>query len=120
MVFQIPPNAPTHYDRKVKGRKTGESIAYSPLTLKKYKSKLNWLANQGYDTPELLMTKAYDIVPLIAEHSKTLKGLHQRRIIISAVMWVVPEYYSRTPNPYYRLFQESFHNLATDYISGEE
>ena len=111
MVFAIPLNVPMTYTTP-----NGETKEYAESTIKIYKQRLNWLARNGYNTPESLMRYVYDIVPLIETEDRTMKALHKRRNIISAIFWVLPEAYSKVGNPYQELFHRSFHNMATDYV----
>ena len=115
MSFQFPDNLPETYIKKHKnGTQTIEDYAES--TKKVYKSRLNWLASQGYDTPHILMTRAAEISNMLDTPDRSTKALHFRRNVISAIMWVVPEAYSQSYNPYYALFQKSFHTKASDYV----
>ena len=112
MVFQVPDDVRTSYVDK-----TGEEIEYSVRTLQAYKAKLNWLAKQGYDTPYKLMSQVYDIIPLIELDEHTMKAYQKRRLILSAIMWVLPDAYKEHPNPYWRLFQKSQRPKAADYVA---
>ena len=111
MAFAIPLTVPMTY-------KTADGVEkqYADSTIKMYKQRLNWLARNGYNTPDSLIRYVYNIVPLIETEDRTMKALHKRRNIISAIFWVLPESYSKTPNPYQELFHRSFHNMATDYV----
>ena len=109
MSFQIPATVPTHYKTK-----QGEVKQYSPATLKIYKQKLNFLARNGFDTVHDVMAKPYDIIPLIQQSDTSVKALYKQRVMLSAIMWVVPQEYSKQYNPYYELFRKSMEWDASD------
>ena len=63
----------------------------APTTQKVYKGKLNALAREGYDTPELLKTKAKEVVETIKKltgDSDDEKARNLRRYFLSAIFWV--------------------------------
>jgi hypothetical protein len=57
-----------------------------------YKSKLNALAKEGYDTVELLKKKQKDVIEAIKKitgDGDTEKDRYARRVFLSAIFWVV-------------------------------
>ena len=120
MSFQFPDDLPETYTKR--DYRTGriQQFEYAESTKKVYKSRLNWLAKQGYDTPEKLMAKASEVANLLNTPDRSTKALHFRRNVISAIMWVVPEQFSLSRNPYYDLFQQSFHEMASDFVGEKQ
>jgi hypothetical protein len=81
----------------------GEEKSYSKATLANYKSFLNKLAKEGYDTPELLIEQDTKVLELI----KTLSAdsIPKLRTFLCAVFLALREYtYIDSPNIYYQEF----------------
>ena len=78
-------------------------------TDKVYTTYLNKIAAAGYDTPQSLVDSADAVAAFIAgaEPGDDNQSRHKRRYYISAVFWVLPERYRKTPNPYSRLNEAS-------------
>lgn len=79
----------------------------SPTTQKIYKSKLNAIANHGYDTVEKLQKeqkKVVDVIKEITGDGQDEKSRHLRRTILSAVFWAVP---LPTKNQYHTYWQKT-------------
>ena len=80
----------------------------SKNTIKIYKSKLNKLAEAGFDTVASLTLQPQAVCEEIVRlepDGVSVNGRMRRRLYISSVFWVLPEQYRATKNPYYQLFQ---------------
>ena len=83
--------------------KDGEEKSYSKATIANYKSFLNKLAKEGFNTPELLIEEDQKVLELI----KTLSGdsIPKLRTFLCAVFLALREYiYIDSPNVYYEEF----------------
>ena len=83
--------------------KDGEEKSYSKATIANYKSFLNKLAKEGFNTPELLIEEDEKVLQLI----KTLSGdsIPKLRTFLCAVFLALREYiYIDSPNVYYEEF----------------
>jgi len=81
----------------------GEEKSYSKATIANYKSFLNKLAKEGFNTPELLIEEDQKVLQLI----KTLSGdsIPKLRTFLCAVFLALREYiYIDSPNVYYEEF----------------
>jgi hypothetical protein len=75
---------------------------------KAYKTMLNKLAKDGYDTTAALMAKPLKVISSIKKYAKgpdseALKT--SKRRFVSAIMAVLPDDYRAKPNPYYKYYQ---------------
>ena len=88
----------------------------SDTTIKIYKTYLNKLARQGYDTPQSLLDNADTVVNYISAVAGGGDDMsrHKRRVYISAVFAVLPETYRTEPNPYQKLFEKSLQSEWTE------
>ena len=85
-------------------------------TQKVYRSKLNSLANHGYDTVEKIQTEQKKVIEAIKEitgEENDEKSKHQRRTILSAIYWAIPLPKS---NQYYTYWQKC---IPKKVIGGE-
>ena len=98
-VFEIPETAPTTNE------KTGQP--YAENTLKIYKQHLNRLTNKGFSTVDDLLKKPQAVLDCIQEFvgENSAKARASRRKFLSAIMWVLPQAYKKSNNPYYQSFQ---------------
>lgn len=78
-------------------------------TQKAYTRYLNKLADEGFNTPELLKTQAEEIVDTIFTlyPGDDEKDRQHRRYFASAIYWVLPVEYRMKSNPYYGLVKKS-------------
>lgn len=78
----------------------------STNTQKIYKSKLNALANAGYDTTEALMTKKKGVIEAIKTivPADDAAARQKKRTFLSAIFWVLPEMPAK--NAYYSYYQK--------------
>ncbi len=90
----------------------------APSTQKVYKTKLNTLAKEGFETVDSLKKNARAVVEAIKKitgEEMTDKAQHARRYYISAIFWV-----TKMPkkNPYYTYYQKCL--PATNTSTGEK
>ena len=77
-------------------------------TEKVYKTKLNKIAAEGYDTTEALMENPLKVIRAIAKHAKGSNAEElklSKRGFLSAIFAVLPEDYRAKKNPFYRYYQ---------------
>ena len=86
----------------------------SEITLNKhYIPKLNKLAIAGYSTTELLMkhpTEVLDVIANLVGPDDTDEARTKRRVILSAIFYVLPETFTKSNNVYYDSFQTAKHS----------
>ena len=80
----------------------------SKNTEKAYKTKLNKLAAEGFDTAEALMARPLAVTRAIAKHARgpdpeALRA--SKRAFVSAIMAVLPEDYRAKPNHFHKYYQ---------------
>ena len=104
IVFEMPEVIPPK-------RKADGSIRNGPAanTVKVYKSKLNFLAKNGFKNVNDLMSHAPEVCKLIKDKHSGNSDLDKqlRRIFLSAIFYVLPETYTASTNPFHQLFQNS-------------
>ena len=78
-------------------------------TLKKssinlYRSLLNKIAKEGYDTQQLLIDNSKEVIEFI---ENLYTDNHKKRVIMSAIFYILCDtLYIKSPNPYYDYFQK--------------
>lgn len=90
----------------------------APSTQKVYKTKLNRLAKEGFETVDSLKTNpkaVIEAIKTITGDDKTDKAQHARRYFISAIFWVIK---MPKKNPYYTYYQKCL--PAVDSSTGEK
>lgn len=87
-------------------------------TLKKssinlYRSLLNKIAKEGYDTQQSLIDNSKEVIEYI---ENLYTDNHKKRVIMSAIFYILVDLeYSKSSNPYYVYFQ----SLKSEYIKDD-
>jgi hypothetical protein len=95
-------------------KKTGLPISNS--TVKTYKTLLNRLAQQGYDTKQKLVTEQRPVIRYIESVAgeDNDKSRYLKRQYLSAIFYALEEYALESKQHYYDTFQTSKQNYGTE------
>ena len=83
-------------------------------TLKIYKSKLNKLANNGFNSVDSLIQNQIEVINLINNMVNGDEDKHrqEKRLIYSAIFFVLPQEVLAQQNEYYFAFQKAKQNYS--------
>ena len=92
----------------------------SDVTIRIYKTALNHLAKEGYETRDDLKKHQKEVVKFIEETYAPGSGdkeKQKRRVMYSAIFWILHELPLSVKQKYYDAFQTSKHMAATSLIT---